>query len=58
MPDCARNDGVALWFRISGCWNVTKLQHGIALRKKHWPGIDAAPVVGQTTANAAVFRII
>ena len=39
-PDCARNtcthrqvrcDAVALRFRISGCWNMTKLQHGIVL---------------------------
>ena len=31
MPDCARNDGVALRSRISGCYSVTKLQHGITL---------------------------
>ena len=31
MPDCARNDGVGLWSRISGCYSVTKLQHGITL---------------------------
>ena len=35
MPDCARNDGVGLRSRISGCYSVTKLQHGITLLR-HW----------------------
>jgi hypothetical protein len=44
MPDCARNDDIALRFRISGCRDVTKLQHGIALA--HVPGQWIAQAVG------------
>ena len=34
MPDCARNDEIALRFAISGCMNLTKPQHGIALMNR------------------------